>query len=668
LCALTDSWCGLRGNADKPEGLSADRAPSADAPPLRAGAAQPRRLIRKTLKEKRNASPRSERARAIAAEARINEAEAQAEAQAEARRQEAEAQAEAGPQAVEARIKEAEAGRQAAEARIKEVEAQAAARIKEAEAGRQAAEAGRQAAEDGRQAAEAGRQAAAARIKEAESGRQVAEAGRQAAATRIKEVEAQAAARIKEALEVAAAARRAAGASEKLLTFMRLACVTVTSADAMLQVILVEDEVATLAGLPEVHAARLAELFRRLDRPTLPSTAPERTLQSGGGEVSVQAFVALLLSDIISFVGSELKVLSERVVSPLSARPDHVVVRERDASAELSNSLIVFEDTPPEANDAAKSTSSEKVRQGTLDAVGYVISRVEHLRNTFPSADTWTAFAVFTNGRSVRVFRVWMETSADGVVTTGVLATPLLPLSGGAAGEVPEGFAALVRLLSASPAQLCELAIPPWDVCMRVAGAPLQLEERLGTGGFTNVYAASFEGVAAVVKCAHVGGRTPLARAGLAREASILRALNAARCPGVPQFLAEGDLSASPAPPGTKAARALPSAVPFLVLAPRGAPLCALAAATRSDEERLALAHRVAADVLRALRGAHAAGFVHGDVRPSNVVLDAAGGGGAQLVDWGAARRLGERGNSRWGTMPFVADQVAMCFTPVELG
>jgi len=29
---------------------------------------------------------------------------------------------------------------------------------------------------------------------------------------------------------------------------------------------------------------------------------------------------------------------------------------------------------------------------------------------------------------------------------------------------------------------------------------------------------------------------------------------------------------------------------------------------------------------------------VHGDVRPSNVVLDAGGGGGgAQLVDWGAS-------------------------------
>ena len=159
-----------------------------------------------------------------------------------------------------------------------------------------------------------------------------------------------------------------------------------------------------------------------------------------------------------------------------------------------------------------------------------------------------------------------------------------------------------------------------------------------------------------------------LARAGLAREATVLRALNAASCPAVPQLLAADDVSAASTPtlPGAKAARAQPRAVSFLVLAPRGAPLCTLAAATSSDEERLVLARRVVVDVLRALGGAHAAGFVHGDVRPSNVVLDTAAGGGARLVDWGAARGLGESGASRWGTLPFVADKVALCFT-VEL-
>ena len=435
----------------------------------------------------------------------------------------------------------------------------------------------------------------------------------------------------------------------------------------MLQELLVEDMAATLAGLPELPSARMEELFQRLKRPLLPPTAPERPPPKGGN--SVQGFVTLLLSDIAKLVNSQLKVLSERAVYPLSARPDHLLVRLRDAFSELSNALVLVEDKMREADDADESVRSKLVREGTLDAVGYAISRVEHLRAMFPGAGRWTAFAVFTNGRSVRILRVSMSEAPDGTVTPEVLATPLLPIFEGN-GAVPEGFIALVRLLSASPAELCELAVPPADLSLSVAGEPLHVEERLGTGGFTNVYAASFEGAAAVVKCALVGGRTPAARAGLVREASVLRALNAASCPCVPRLLAVGD--APPTTPssvgGARAARVAPP-VPCLVLAPRGVPLCTFATTLDSDAARLALARRVARGALRALRGAHAAGFIHGDVRPSNMVLLPEGDGDSvQLVDWGAAKQLGERGSSRWGTLPFVADDVALCFSPADLG
>ena len=467
------------------------------------------------------------------------------------------------------------------------------------------------------------------------------------------------------------AARRSAAASEQLLNFLRLACITLTSAESLLQQLLVEDLAATLKGVPELPPARVAEIFQRLKRPLLPPTVPERPPSKGGD--SVQGFVALLLSDIVALVNRELKVLSERSVYPLSARPDHVLMRLRDAFSELSNALILVEDKMREADDANESVRSKLVREGSLDVVGYTISRVEHLRTMFPSAGSWVAFGVFTNGRSVRIFRVSMSEAPDGTVTPSVLATPLLPLLEGS-GAVPEGFTALVRLLSASPAELCELAVPPADLSLSVAGAPLHVEDRLGTGGFTNVYATCFEGAAAVVKCALVGGRTPAARAGLAREASVLRALNDAGCPCVPRLLAVGDaLSVTPGSGGgARPPRAAPSA-PCLVLAPRGVPLCMFAVTLESDAARLALARRVARGALRALRGAHAAGFVHGDVRPSNLVLLADGDGdgdgdGVQLVDWGAAKPLGERGSSRWGTLPFVSDDVALCFSPPEPG
>ena len=37
-------------------------------------------------------------------------------------------------------------------------------------------------------------------------------------------------------------------------------------------------------------------------------------------------------------------------------------------------------------------------------------------------------------------------------------------------------------------------------------------------------------------------------------------------------------------------------------------------------------------------------------------------------MDWGAARQIGESRDSPWGNLPFVADEVARCFTPIEPG
>jgi hypothetical protein len=63
-----------------------------------------------------------------------------------------------------------------------------------------------------------------------------------------------------------------------------------------------------------------------------------------------------------------------------------------------------------------------------------------------------------------------------------------------------------------------------------------------------------------------------------------------------------------------------------------------VAAAARA---RLACADAVLARVLRALTAAHAAGWVHCDVRPSNIVVCPGSGSScsAVLVDWGSARK-----------------------------
>src|SRR5690606_9329372 len=60
-------------------------------------------------------------------------------------------------------------------------------------------------------------------------------------------------------------------------------------------------------------------------------------------------------------------------------------------------------------------------------------------------------------------------------------------------------------------------------------------------------------------------------------------------------------------------------------------------------------------DMLVGLGFLHARGMGHGDVKPSNVVVDARGRG--TLIDFGCARRLGSRSDTFSGTLAFAAPE-----------
>ncbi|KAL6849001.1 hypothetical protein ACP4OV_021584 [Aristida adscensionis] len=66
---------------------------------------------------------------------------------------------------------------------------------------------------------------------------------------------------------------------------------------------------------------------------------------------------------------------------------------------------------------------------------------------------------------------------------------------------------------------------------------------------------------------------------------------------------------------------------------------------------------RYAADVARGIADVHAAGLVHGDVKPRNVVIG--GDGRAKLADFGCARRTAGRARPIGGTPAFMAPEVA---------
>jgi len=95
--------------------------------------------------------------------------------------------------------------------------------------------------------------------------------------------------------------------------------------------------------------------------------------------------------------------------------------------------------------------------------------------------------------------------------------------------------------------------------------------------------------------------------------------------------------------------------LPYLALEHiRGAPLDALLAHHGKLPRDVIVA--IARDLAKGLAAVHEAGWVHGDVAPSNVLID--DGGEAKLVDFGLAARIGERRHTLAGKPGYIAPEL----------
>lgn len=268
----------------------------------------------------------------------------------------------------------------------------------------------------------------------------------------------------------------------------------------------------------------------------------------------------------------------------------------------------------------------------------------------------------------------------------------------------PAGFLALLRLLRAPLSKFPRDAVPLSSLSVVftpaaavAAGRGLQeaqadaqattllLGSRLGNGGSSDVYTLGGAEAGGSGGDAQQGGlmpwgkevgavavkvpraRAPSALQQYAREAEALAELlptAAAQSGLVPRLVRRGYIAPSPEQPSSGGGNR-PLSGPeasVLLLAPVGT---SLEAALRADlsrrrrpaAARRALADRVAADVLSALRDAHALRIAHCDVRPQNVVVVAAASGAvaaertargrgpgrrASLVDWGLSESFGD--------------------------
>jgi len=174
----------------------------------------------------------------------------------------------------------------------------------------------------------------------------------------------------------------------------------------------------------------------------------------------------------------------------------------------------------------------------------------------------------------------------------------------------PDGFVWLFSLLHQDIAAFFDI-----NALVTESGG-VGLGPRIGVGGWSSVFSAS-EDPNTVVKIV----RAPHASKMAASERRVVQKFAESTCPSLPQ------LSELDALVGKDA----------LAITPCGIPLAQFFESVCSAE-RSAVARRVTSGVLSALSAAHASGYIHCDVRVSNVVMvGPKGSEHAVLVDWGVA-------------------------------
>ena len=364
-------------------------------------------------------------------------------------------------------------------------------------------------------------------------------------------------------------------------------------------------------------------------------------------------------------------------VAVAEMQPDFSVVHARDAAPTLLGALFMLEVKLPGNQAGAERQAHAYARRRLYPLLLEALNRGE-------AGDAVSTVVAGSDGRLVTLSLVmsgapplngeWAERVPCPIVCTPQL--ELLPGWDGASqpslpSAPPAGFVALARLLCA-PKPLLERAggagLPLTTVRVRWdGGAPgadvgaaagiseVALGARLGLGGSSDVYAVP--GVDSVIKI----GRCATASLQLAynREVCALTAMsahpgNAAGC--FPRLMHVGtrvlDVARETTPTASWCVLQLqPQGEPVEPWLAREAGAVMKAALDAGEGEVAALLARqtwlrttaasITSRILDALECAHAVGFVHCDVRPSNVVMAA---GGAVLADWGASRHMGSEG------------------------
>jgi hypothetical protein len=431
------------------------------------------------------------------------------------------------------------------------------------------------------------------------------------------------------------------------------------------------DTAAVLAGLPlpvRGSAASAWALFASAHvREWAPPPPDEKELAENR---DVHPSISRLLAAVIT--SGALRVwhegYAEEDVPIARVWPDFLLTHVRDAGPSTVGAAVVVEVELPGCIDDAVVQLCAYLRRRV-----YKLCCERHARGE-PFYDIF-ALGAATDGCSVVLVRMLSGAPMPGAPFGGAkpcpsIATAPLPLLGEwdfratvdfSSQKLPKGVEALAHLCGSDAAlgAGAPLATLRADITWLPGGADsedgsasrrdaceLALGARLGSGGTSDAYVLeSRDIVGAVVKVARC--LTEEIAADFAAEERALTALRSAAGEGlVPELLGAGVRT-----PAARAGAHGGGAWPLLVLRPRGVQLAAWVAARAAAAPprgraaaRRAAASAVVVRVLGALEAAAAAGIVHCDVRPANIVVV---GDAATLVDWGCSCACGAEARGR---------------------